>query len=305
MENKIILAILNLLLALLLAPLIPGIINRVKAKFGGRHGRPFFQLYYDIAKLLKKGAVYPATSTWVFTLGPVLNMSATIIALTMLPLAGSDSLFSFSGDAFLIAYLFAVSRFVTILGAMDTGSAFEGMGAAREATFGAIAEPIFLLSMMPLGFLAGSFSLSSMLSPIYGANWANNWPVLLLLSVAFFLIALVENCRIPADDPNTHLELTMIHEVMVLDHGGVELAFIEYASALKLWFFTALISNILLPSLDSHLLTLLISLAGVLIAVVAIGIVESVMARLRLVRVPQLLTLAGAFSALACILCLV
>ena len=303
MEDTIVI-IFNFIAALLLAPLIPGIINRVKAKAGGRRGKPYLQLYYDLAKLLKKNLVYPSVSTWIFYAGPIINLAASIVALCMLPFAGSAALFSFSGDFLLIAYLFALGRFVTMLGALDTGSAFEGMGASREATFSAIAEPVFLLSFLPLGFLAESFSLSSMVSPLHGVNWANHWPVLLLLSVSFLLIALVENCRMPADDPNTHLELTMIHEVMILDHGSQDLAFIEYAAALKLWFFAAIISNIVLPTLGSPALSLLAGLGGILAVGVSIGIIESVIARLRLLRVPQLLALAGAFSVLACVICM-
>ncbi len=303
MEDTLILHILNFAAALLLAPLLPGIINRVKAVAGGRHGKPFLQLYYDLGKLLKKDLVYPACSTWIFYTGPILSLAASILAVSMLPFAGSTALFSFTGDFLLIAYLFAMARFVTMLGALDTGSAFEGMGASREATFSAIAEPVFLLSFLPMGFLAGSFSLSTMISPFHGANWLQHWPVLLLLSIAFLLIALVENCRIPADDPNTHLELTMIHEVMILDHGGPDLALIEYASALKLWFFAVVISNLALPPLESYLYSYLIGLGGILAVAVSIGVIESVVARLRLLRVPQLLAMAGALSALACVLC--
>lgn len=292
----------HLILALVLAPLLAGIINRVKAKFGGRMGKPYLQLYYDIAKLLQKGAVYPAASSWVFRTGPMVGLAATVTALCLLPLAGNKALFAFTGDFLLAAYLLAMGRFATVAAALDTGSAFEGMGASREVAFAALAEPVFLLGLMPLGLIAGTYSLSFMLSPAYGANWSNDWPVLILLSVAFFFVTLVENCRIPADDPNTHLELTMIHEVMVLDHGGVELAFIEYGAALKLWFFAALISGVLLPSLENPYASLAASLAGVLAVALAIGVVESVMARLRLMRVPQIITLAGAFAALACLL---
>lgn len=304
MENQIAFHVLNMVLALALAPLLPGIINRVKAKAGGRQGKPLLQLYYDVAKLLRKNLIYPSGSTWIFFAGPIASLAATVAAVSMLPFAGSSAPLSFAGDFILIAYLFAVSRFVTMLGALDTGSAFEGMGASREATFSAIAEPVFLLGFLPLAFLAGSFSLSRMISPFSGANWLNHWPVLLLLSAAFFLVALVENCRIPADDPNTHLELTMIHEVMILDHGGFDLALIEYAASLKLWFFAAVISNIVLPPLDSRLISLLLGLLGILAVAVSIGVVESVMARLRLLRVPQLLSVAGAFAMLSCVLCL-
>lgn len=296
--------VMHLLLALVLAPLLSGIINQVKARFAGRNGRPFLQLYFDLHKLLHKGAVYSHTSTWVFRAGPMVGLAAVLAALCFLPLAGHRALFSFTGDFLLAAYLLAMARFATIVAALDTGSAFEGMGASREATFSALAEPVFLLGLMPLGMLAGSYSLSAMLSPAAGATWTHDWPVLLLLTASFFLVLLTENSRIPVDDPNTHLELTMIHEVMVLDHSGVDLAFIEYGSALKLWFFCAIISGLLLPTLTSPWFALGASLGGILAVAIAVGIMESIMARLRLVRIPQLLALAGSFAALACLLSL-
>ncbi len=295
-------AALSLILALIMAPLLSGIINQVKARFAGRRGRPCLQLYYDLHKLLHKGAVYSHTSSWVFRAGPMAGLAAVLAALCFLPLSGHKALLSFNGDFLLAAYLLAMARFATITAALDTGSAFEGMGASREATFSALAEPVFLLGLMPLGMLAGSYSLSAMLSPASGASWTNDWPVLLLLTASFFVVLLTENCRIPVDDPNTHLELTMIHEVMILDHGGVDLAFIEYGAALKLWFFCAIISGVLLPDMDSLPLALSASLGGILVVAVAVGVTESIMARLRLVRIPQLLTLAGAFAALACLL---
>jgi formate hydrogenlyase subunit 4 len=297
-------ALLHFLLALALAPLLPGVINRVKARFAGRRGRPLLQAYFDLHKLLRKDAVYSHTSSWVFRAGPLISLAAVFAALCFLPLAGRKALLSFSGDFFLAAHLLAMARFAAIAAALDTGSAFEGMGASREATFSAITEPVFLLGLMPLGGLAGSYSLSAMLSPFPEADWSHDWPVLLLLAASFFIILLAENNRIPVDDPNTHLELTMIHEAMTLDHGGVDLACIEYCSALKLWFFCSVIIDVLLPGFDAPWLSLAAALGGVLVVAAAVGVVESCMARLRLVRVPQLLGLAGSFAVLACLICL-
>ena len=302
------------ILSIVLAPLLPGVINRVKAKFAGRRGKPCLQLYFDLAKLLRKGAVYSTTSTAVFWIAPLVNLGAVLAALLFVPLGGQPALVRFTGDFFLAAYLLSMGRFATILGALDTGSAFEGMGASREAVFSAMAEPVLLFGLIPLGITVKAFSLSSMLAPFTPQAWEQYWPVLILLAAAFFIVLLTENSRIPVDDPNTHLELTMIHEVMILDHGGVDLALIELGASLKLWFFCAVVAGVGMPDLTmflagtpySALLSgpgayLALSLAGILTVAVLVGITESVMARLRLYRIPQLLALAGALTALACL----
>ncbi|MDR3074023.1 MAG: NADH-quinone oxidoreductase subunit H [Deltaproteobacteria bacterium] len=306
------------LLGILLAPLLPGVINRVKAKFAGRQGKPYLQLYYDLAKLFRKGAVYSLTTSPVFRLGPLVSLAAVLAALLFVPLGNTPALVPFTGDFFVAAYLLALGRFATILAALDTGSAFEGMGASREATFSALAEPVLLCSFVPIGMTVKSFSLSSILAHFTPAAWEQYWPVLTLLSGSFFIILLTENCRIPIDDPNTHLELTMIHEVMILDHGGVDLALIELASALKLWFFCAILAGVAVPDLGLFLsgdsacgtvfssrgASLVLSLAAMFATAALVGVTESIMARFRLIRVPQLLALAGALAALACLFCL-
>ncbi len=303
------------LLGIALAPLLPGVINRVKAKFAGRRGKPYLQLYYDLAKLLRKGAVYSTTTSAIFWAGPLVNLGAVLTALAFVPLGGAPALVHFTGDFFLAAYLLAMGRFAIIIAALDTGSAFEGMGASREAAFSALAEPVLLAAFIPLGMTVKTFSLSSMLAPFTPQAWEQYWPVLVLLGAAFFIILLTENCRIPVDDPNTHLELTMIHEVMILDHGGVDLALIEFASALKLWFFCAVVAGTILPDvplfaaawsvpggfLSGPFAALVFSLCGIFIIAACVGVAESTMARLKLVKIPALLTLAGALAALACL----
>ena len=304
-------------LGILLAPLLLGIINRVKAKFAGRRGRPYFQLYYDLAKLLRKSAVYSETTSPVFRLGPLIGLGGVLAALLFVPLGGTPALAHFTGDFILAAYLLALGRFMTMLAALDTGSAFEGMGASREAVYSALAEPVLLLVFVPLGMTVKSFTLSSMLAPFTPYAWEHYWPVLVLVGTALFILLLTENCRIPVDDPNTHLELTMIHEVMILDHGGVDLAIIEFASALKLWFFCAVIVGSSFPDVtlfvagtpageifQGPLVSLLLALCGIFLIAVLVGVTESVMARLKLTKVPALLTLAGALTALACLFCL-
>ena len=309
MKESMIIYAVQFVLALVLAPLLPGIINRVKARFAGRHGKPILQTYYDIAKLMRKGEVISRTTTWVFACGPAIALAASVCALALLPLGGATSPLAFSGDFILAAYLLGMGRFAIMLSALDTGSAFEGMGASREATFSALAEPLFFLALLVLTSVTldlgrgphTAFSLSSLFSGQVAGAWALGRGELLLLPCIFFILLLVENCRVPVDDPNTHLELTMIHEVMVLDHSGPNLAMITYGAALKLWFFSAIIAGLVTPTLPQWQQAGLRIVVILLLAVI-VGIVESVMARLRMDRVPYLLGGASAMAALALIL---
>ncbi len=290
------------LAALLLAPLLPGVVNRVKAVFAGRRGQPLLQLYFDLHKLFRKVPVYSATATWVFRAGPVAGVCAMLGALLVLPFAGRAALLSFEGDFILLIYLLGLARFATVLAALDTGSAFEGMGASREVQFAVFAEPAFFLGLAALARVGGQPSLAGMFGALTPESWRVAAPVLALLTAAFFIVLLAENSRVPADDPNTHLELTMIHEVMVLDHSGPDLGYILYGAALKLWIFAALIASMVLPrrtgswAEDTGLFLL-----AMLAVAVTVGVVESVMARLRLTKVPYMLITAFAFSALALI----
>lgn len=293
------------LLALIAAPILLGVINRTKAFFAGRRGQPVFQAYRDIFKLLQKSAVYSGTTTWVFKAGPIAGLAAVLLALMFIPFGGVHSVFSFNGDFLLAAYLFGIMRFCTVTAALDTGSGFEGMGASREVQFSALAEPALLLGMVVIIRMTGHLSLADGLQSFSSCLTAESSPTIILLLMAWFIVFLVENARIPFDDPNTHLELTMIHEVMALDHGGPDFAFILYGAALKMWILGALMVNLLVPvHIGNPLLDLGVFIAGMLLLAVAVGIIESTMARFRLLRVPQLLIAAGAFSILALILVL-
>ncbi len=290
--------------ALVFAPLLLGIINRTKAFVAGRTGQPLLQPYFDIVKLLRKGAVYSRTTTWIFRLGPALGLAALTLALAFVPFGGAPAPFAFDGDFLLVVYLLAVARFGIVAAALDTGSSFEGMGASREVQFSALAEPALLLGIIAVARGAhGGFSLSACLGAIDGQAWAAFGPALALAAVAWLIVFLAENARIPVDDPTTHLELTMIHEVMVLDHSGPDLAYVLYGAALKMWVLGALLAGVLVPvrtgmwAVDSAA-----AAAGMVLLAVLVGAIESSMARLRLVRVPQLLVAASALSVLALIL---
>ena len=297
-------AIANILLPLLLAPLLPGIINKTKAFFAGRKGAPLLQLYYDLAKLLRKGAVYSRTTSWVFRAGPMIALAAVATALWSVPLPGLPAPLHFAGDLVFLAYLLGLARFFTVLAALDTGSAFEGMGASREVAFSALGEPAFLLGLAALARLTGQGSLSGVLNGLSWQTWSWAAPELAMVAAAVLIVFLAENARIPVDDPNTHLELTMIHEVMVLDHSGPDLAFILYGSSVKMWVLGAILVQVLLPASGLGVAGVGVFLAGMALLAAAVGVVESAMARLRLTRVPLLLTAACAFSSLALVLAL-
>ncbi|MBI5723091.1 MAG: NADH-quinone oxidoreductase subunit H [Planctomycetes bacterium] len=295
----------NILLPLILAPLLLGVINRTKAVLAGRTGQPLLQLYFDLWKLLHKGAVYSRTTSWVFRAGPMVGLAAILTASAIVPLGETSAPLHFAGDLILLAYLLGLARFFTVIAALDTGSAFEGMGASREVTFSALAEPAFLLGLAALARLTDNLSLTGILGGLTWHTWAASAPELAMAAAAMLIVFLAENARIPVDDPNTHLELTMIHEVMVLDHSGPDFAFILYGSSVKMWVLGAILVQAVLPASSAgYEARLAICLAGMFALAVLVGVIESVMARLRMIRVPQLLVAAIAFSLLAIILVL-
>jgi formate hydrogenlyase subunit 4 len=286
-------------------PLLLGLIGRVKALVAGRQGPPLLQPYRDLARLARKGAVYSRTTTWVFRAGPVAGLAAILAAGLLVPLGAPAAAVVFAGDFALLAYLLGLARFVTVVAALDTGSSFEGMGAAREVTFSALAEPALFLGFVSLVRSTGGLDLTHLLGEGLAAAWQTDGPALLLVALSIFVVALAENSRIPVDDPATHLELTMVHEVMVLDHSGPDLALIQYGAALKLYLFGALVVKLALGArFQDPVAAFAAFLGGQLAFAVAIGLVESTMARLRLLRVPQLLIGASVLSAFALVLLL-
>ncbi|MEI8371511.1 MAG: NADH-quinone oxidoreductase subunit H [Planctomycetota bacterium] len=306
--------IIHILLMLSFPPLLLGVIAKTKALFAGRVGPPVLQPYYDLIRLFQKGSVFSPTTTWIFKAGPVVGLVTTAIALLLIPLASTRldtatgtlqafSPISFTGDLILLVYLLGLGRFFTALAALDTGSSFEGMGAAREVTFACLAEPALLLGLLVLAKLSQSLHLDAMLGSSISAHWVTAGASLALVLLSWFIVLLVENCRIPFDDPNTHLELTMIHEVMVLDHSGPAFGMILYGAALKLFLFGALIVRLVLPLANgSPWLNWPLFLVGMLAVAVVIGVVESTMARLRLTHIPVLLVSACLMSAFGVIL---
>jgi formate hydrogenlyase subunit 4 len=284
-------------LLLIAPPLFLGVIQRVKALVAGRTGPPLLQPYRDLGRLLRKGAVYSRTTTWLFRAGPIVSLAATLCAGLLVPLHAGAAPLGFSGDVIAFAYLLALARFATLLAALDVGSSFEGMGASREAGFAALAEPALFLGLAIVCIPAGGASFESAWAGLPWKTWGAAHPALLAAVGALFMYLIAENARIPVDDPATHLELTMIHEVMVLDHSGPDLGLILYGSAVKLFAVGALLVHLILPvPAAGGWAGVAILLAGQFLLAIAVGVVESSMARLRLPRVPQFL-IAGSVLA--------
>lgn len=238
----------------------------------------------------------------VIRVAPAVVLACMVIATTLLPWGGLRAPAAFAGDIILLAYLLGLARFATVLAALDTGSSFEGMGASREVQFAALAEPSFFLGMLVLVLHSGTIELSGIVSTLSLGTWQTSGVLLALVACSWFVLLLTENSRMPIDDPNTHLELTMIHEVMVLDYSGPDFAYILYGAALKLWIFGALVVNLLVPmqSLPSWLQVPAFVLGMVCVAAL-VGVVESVLARLRLRQIPKVLIGSAMLSLIALI----
>lgn len=274
--------------AALLAPLFIGIVNQTKAFFAGRRGPGLFRLYFDIAKLMRKSCPRSRTTTWLFDVAPAVSLAATLVAAAMFPWGPGRAAFDPSCAA-LFFYTLAAGRFFTVLGALDTGSAFEGMGASREVQFSALAEPVVFVILGFLALLTGSASLGGMLGGYDPSGWTHHSVSMVLAAAAFFTVLLSESSRVPFDDPETHLELTMIHEAMILDNSGPDLAFILYGSALKTELLAAFLAAMLIPDLGDGWTRAGAVLLGTFAATPAIGVVESVMARMRFLKTPHVL----------------
>ncbi len=270
----------------LVAPLLPGIVNKVKAWVAGRRGPPVLQLYYDLAKLWRKGVVVSDLASPAFVALPAVGWVAVAVAAQLVPVGPAGPGLSFRGDMLLFVYLFALARFCTAWAAMETGSAFEGMGVAREVSYAVLSEAAIFAALLSLSVGTGSLTLEGMLDAPWGSG-------IILLASGLFIVLLAENCRVPFDDPNTHLELTMVHEVMVLDHSGPPLAVILHGASMKLLAYSALLVGAALP-LDrlDPLPAAVAFFGGVSAVTVAVGAVESLMARLAFRRVPLMLTTA-------------
>jgi formate hydrogenlyase subunit 4 len=294
------------LAAILAAPFFSGLILKIKAFFGGKKGPPILINYYTLIKLFKKGSVYSSSTTFVFKLGPVISLAASITVLMFLPIAGFNPVFSFNGDVIFVLYVLGLGRFFTIAAAMDTASPFEGMGAAREAYFPIICEAAMFMILIFFYRITGDLQLSAYFA---GSSTQNLWSLagapLVFIVLSFFIILLTENSRVPVDDPATHLELTMIHEVMVLDHSGPDFGLIELGSFCKLMFYSTIISRMILPFQSAIFgFPIAMYIAGLLIVYIAVGVTESITARYRMDKVPKFVLTSFALAFFATIITL-
>lgn len=288
-------ALFNTLLLLLTALAIPGLINRTRALLAGRRGIRFLQHLYDVRLLLRKGAVYSPTVSALFRTTPSVYLGAAVVALLLVPAGDLEPMISFRGDVVAFAYLLALGRFSLILAAMDTGSSFEGMGASREALYGALAEPALMLTIGTLALLTGYDSFAAIFAAERSADIQT---AVVLLLAAYVLVKLVftESGRVPVDDPRTHLELTMIHEVMCLDYCGVDLAMIKIAGWLKCAALSMLAADAL-TAITSPRWWIAFP-AAILITGISVGVVESTQARNKLSRNATFILTVAALAAL-------
>ena len=273
------------ILILLFAPfLMIGVIKKTKAFFAGRKGVSIFQPLWYFIRLMKKDFVISNTTSWVFKFAPTVGFATTIFAALFVPMAGGMSIINVPCAFIIFAYSLSLGKFFALLSAMDTGSSFEGMGAAREACFSTIVEPAFFIAMASVVALTGHFSFGNLRLILENAG-VYGIMIIALLAVTLFIMLLIECCRVPVDDPTTHLELTMIHEVMILDNSGMDLGLITWASAIKMLLFQALIANLVIPASLVGWQAILAFLAVIFVLSIIVGIVESSMARFRMTHV--------------------
>lgn len=298
--------VIQALLIVAIAPLVRSVISRVKARIQNRRGASVWRPYTDLLKLFRKQDLVPDTASWLFRLAPEILFAVTVTAAAFLPVLHPSSLFGVGGDFILLVYLLAIGRFFLMLGAMDGGSSFGGMGASREALVSALAEAPLLLALASVAILARTVSLSGMVLSTVRQNPLHLPAVYGFALGAMALVAIAETGRIPVDNPSTHLELTMIHEAMVLEYSGPSLALIEWASAIKLTLIMALLIGVFAPwgmaataSIASLVIAPLAFAFKLAVLAVAIAIIESSIAKLRMYLVPDFLGMASALAILA------
>lgn len=279
---------LSALLIIIAALFFTGIINRTKSLASGRKGPGILQPLKDVARLFRKGSVYPASAGIIFRVAPTIYMASIIMALLVVPFGQSKGVLSFNGDFIFFAYVLALGRFLSVVAALDTGSSFEGMGASREALYGMLAEPAFFVLMGSMALLTGHTSFHEIFNELHLGSWVS-YAMATLATFVLVMIAMVENSRMPIDDPKTHLELTMVHEVMILDNSGFDLGLILTAGFLKFAIFGALIVNLFIGMVPTGYAIPLFLLIQAAMAV-AVGLIESFMARFRMSHNPQFIT---------------
>ena len=294
-------ALIQVILVVAGAPLLAGMMRQIRARLEGRAGAGVGQPWRDLRKLARKQPITPEGTGWVFRLAPLLLAATALVAAAVVPLVATDAQLNGASDLFAVVALLALGSVALILGGLDTGTAFGGMGASREVTILALVEPTILVSVFALSVRAGSTNLAVIVTSVAENPWAVLSPVSLLAAAALAIVTIAETGRIPVDNPSTHLELTMIHEAMVLEYAGPDLALIEWASAARLTVLLGLLASLFAPwgiaTADTGFLPLLLACLALMAKVAVLGALlaagEVFMAKLRLFRVPELL--AGSF----------
>lgn len=276
----------SFLLILLASFIFTGIVIRTKSIAQGRKGPSIWQPMYDIFKLLRKGSVYSTASSWIFKVAPTLYFASVVVACMVVPVGQMGSAIGFAGDFIFFAYVLGFGKFFTIIGALDTASSFEGMGSAREALFSMLVEPAFFILIGSLGLLTGNTSFADIFAQFHFEGEIS-YAIAAIAAFVLLMICMIENSRMPVDDPKTHLELTMIHEVMVLDNSGVDMAMIHQATNMKFALYSALIVNLFIGAVSETWMQLAMFFGIELICAIIVGIIESFMARYRMTHNAQ------------------
>jgi formate hydrogenlyase subunit 4 len=282
-------------------PLLVGLLRTLEARLVGRRGPRPWQPYADLVKLLGKEPVVSTTASWIFRVTPYVLVATTLVAALVVPVVVSRPALTFAGNIILLMYLFLLGTFFLALAGLDAGSAFGGMGSSREVAVAALAEPTIAVAVFALALRAGTINLGGVVERFAADSFLAANPGHLLAFAAFFIVLLAETGRLPVDNPSTHLELTMIHEAMVLEYSGHYLALVEWASSMKLFLFLTLLANLFLPwgvpavVAPGPVALAALMLAGkLLVLTTALAVLETSVAKLRLFRVPELL--AGSFA---------
>lgn len=293
---KALASIYQFLLIIALAPLLTGVIKKTKAFFQTRRGPKIWQPYYDLYKLIQKESVISEHTSWIFRITPYIYLGSLLAASALIPVVTTEGSLGFTGDIIVIIYLFALARFFLTLAGLDAGSAFGGMASSREAAIASVAEPAMMLPLFTLALVAGTTNFTGIVAWVVNSGPAAMTPVHLMSFVALFVVAIAETGRIPVDNPDTHLELTMIHEGMLLEYSGKPLAFLTLGASIKQLLIFTFLANLFFPwgiSGEMNLISLVLASLVYIIKVMILGfvmaVVETSFAKMRLFKVPDLL----------------
>ena len=296
--------VIQITVILLVAPLVNGIIKKIKAFSQKRKGAPVFQMYFDLWKLSKKNSVVSDVSSWIFKATPYIVFSTAVVASMLVPVSTLTAPGQIPGDFIILISILALGRFFMMIAALDTGSTFGGMGSSREALISSLIEPSILVCLITVGLISKSTSVLQMMNAMQEQSFPLTQPVFVLVFLAFLIVIIAETARIPVDDPSTHLELTMVHEAMVLEYSGRHLALMEYGAAVKQLTLITLLVNILIPhdqliaitGIGAGAISLAIYLIKVIGASVLIGVIEVNTVKFKLFSVPNLAALSFILS---------